>query len=341
MGGVIAALFASGFALLAAATSSGAVPATAAFGFGTGLLAMTLGMRHAFDADHIAAIDNTTRKLVGEGRSPLAVGFFFALGHSTIVLLLVILLAFGIRALGSQVQDEGSPLQLVTGVIGTTVSATFLFLIAAVNIAVTVSLVRSLRRARAGEVDEEAIEAELAKRGFLTRLFRRVGDRIDASWKMYPLGMLFGLGFDTATEVGLLVLAGASIASGLPWWAMLSLPLLFAAGMCLFDTLDGAFMNVAYRWAVAQPVRRLTYNVVVTTLSVVIALVIGALQVLSLVGERFELHGAFWDAVGAIDLTAVGFGVVGLLAVTWIVAVLVWRFARPQVSALGAGGVTR
>jgi high-affinity nickel-transport protein len=209
---------------------------TEIFGFGTGILAYTLGMRHAFDADHIAAIDNTTRKLVGEGKRPLSAGFFFSLGHSSIVFVLALLLNFGIRALDDQVRNGSSGLHTMTGIIGTGVSGTFLYLIAALNVVVLAGIVKVFREMRNGAFDDKELEEQLAKRGLMNRFLGPLARRVDTPWKMYPIGLLFGLGFDTATEIALLVLAGSAVVSGLPFYAILSLPILFAAGMCLFDT---------------------------------------------------------------------------------------------------------
>jgi high-affinity nickel-transport protein len=247
MFGFIAFLHISGAVLMYLATtghyklSDGSL-----FGWGTAALAYTLGMRHAFDADHISAIDNTTRKLMSEGKRPLAVGFFFSLGHSSVVAVLALLLNFGIKALGSQLRNDKSTLHHYTGLIGTSVSGTFLMLIALLNLIVLISIVTVFRQMRKGTYSEEELEKHLNSRGLLMRFFGPIARQIDASWKMYPLGILFGLGFDTATEIGLLVLAGSSVIAGLPWWAILSLPLFFAGGMALLDTIDGSFMNFAY-----------------------------------------------------------------------------------------------
>ncbi|HXL19060.1 MAG TPA: hypothetical protein VN961_16215, partial [Streptosporangiaceae bacterium] len=219
------------------------------FGIGIGVTAYTLGMRHAFDADHIAAIDNTTRKLVSDGKRPLSVGFFFSLGHSSVVFVLALLLNFGIRALNEQVRNSSSHLQYTTNIIGTLVSGTFLFLIAAINVVILAGILKVFRGMRSGQYDDEALEEQLNKRGLMNRILGPLARRIDTPWKMYPIGFLFGLGFDTATEVALLVLAGTAVIGGLPFYAVLSLPILFAAGMSLFDTADGCFMNFAYDWA--------------------------------------------------------------------------------------------
>jgi nickel/cobalt transporter (NiCoT) family protein len=215
------------------------------FGIGLGVTAYTLGLRHAFDADHIAAIDNTTRKLMTEGQRPMSVGFWFSLGHSSVVFLMVALLAIGIRALAGAIEDDQSTLQQITGVWGTFVSGVFLIVIGLINLAALVGIIQVFRRMRSGEYDESELEAQLDRRGFLNRILGRVTRAVTKPWHMYPVGLLFGLGFDTVTEVGLLVIAGGAAASGLPWWAILTLPVLFAAGMSLLDSIDGSFMNFA------------------------------------------------------------------------------------------------
>ncbi|WP_181449770.1 HoxN/HupN/NixA family nickel/cobalt transporter [Streptomyces cyaneus] len=295
------------------------------FGIGIGVTAYTLGMRHAFDADHIAAIDNTTRKLMGEGQRPLSVGFWFSLGHSSVVMALALLLSFGVKTLAGPLRDDGSRLHDITGLIGTTVSGAFLYLIAAINLVALAGIWKVFRRMRSGHYDEAALEEQLNKRGFMNRLLGRVTRSVTKPWHMYPLGLLFGLGFDTATEVALLVLAGSGAASGLPWYAIVCLPVLFAAGMSLLDTIDGTFMNFAYGWAFSQPVRKVYYNLTVTGLSVAVALLIGTVELLA---DRLALHGPFWSWITGLDLNTVGFVVVGLFAATWIVALLVWRIGR-------------
>jgi high-affinity nickel-transport protein len=298
------------------------------FGVGIGVTAYTLGLRHAFDADHIAAIDNTTRKLMADGRRPLSVGFFFSLGHSTIVFGLALVLGLGVKALGGQVEDDGSTLHNVSGVVGTGVSGTFLYLIAGLNLAILVGIVRVFGAMRRGRFDEAELEARLEVRGLMNRFLGRFTGAIRAPWQMYPLGMLFGLGFDTATEVGLLLIAAGAAGAGLPWYATLCLPVLFAAGMSLLDTIDGSFMNFAYGWAFSRPVRKVYYNLVVTALSVAVAFVIGSIELLSVLAERLRLEGGFWTWVSDLDLNLVGYGIVGLFVVTWAGAFAVWRLAR-------------
>ena len=299
-----------------------------AFGIGVGLTAYTLGMRHAFDADHIAAIDNTTRKLMSDGQRPLAVGFFFSLGHATVVFGLAVLLATGVRALSGPVEDDTSSLHHYTGLIGTSVSGAFLYLIALLNVIVLVGILRVFARLRHGDYDEAALEQHLDNRGLINRFLGRFTKSISKSWHVYPIGLLFGLGFDTATEIALLVLAGTSAAAGLPWYAILCLPVLFTAGMCLLDTIDGSFMNFAYGWAFSNPVRKIYYNITITGLSVAVALLIGTVELLGLFAGQLGWRGPLWDWLGGLDLNTVGFAVVGMFVLTWVVALLVWRYGR-------------
>jgi nickel/cobalt transporter (NiCoT) family protein len=320
-----------GWAMLAAALGGHYhLGKTEVFGWGTGILAYTLGMRHAFDADHIAAIDNTTRKLVHEGKRPLSVGFFFSLGHSSVVFLLAVILNFGIRGLGTQLKHSGSGLQVTTNIVGTLVSGVFLFLIAALNAVILFSIIRIFRQMRGGAYDEAALEAQLDNRGLMMRFFRPLARRVDTPWKMYPIGFLFGLGFDTATEVALLVLAGSAVVGGLPFYAILSLPILFAAGMSLFDTIDGCFMNFAYDWAFAKPVRKVFYNLTITGLSVFVAFFVGAVEILGLLAQHGHFAGGFWSFMADFNINTAGFFIVGVFVVTWAVALSVWHFGRVE-----------
>src|SRR5215831_16453087 len=331
MAATVVALHVLGWVMLAAALRGHYhITKTEVFGVGTGILAYTLGMRHAFDADHIAAIDNTTRKLVNDGKRPLSVGFFFSLGHSSIVFVMALLLNFGIRALDEQVKNDNSGLHTVTGIIGTGVSGTFLYIIALLNVIILAGIVKVFREMRAGRYNDEELEAQLDKRGLMNRFLGPIARRADASWKMYPIGLLFGLGFDTATEVALLVLAGSAVVSGLPFYAILSLPILFAAGMCLFDTIDGCFMNFAYDWAFANPVRKVYYNMTITGLSVFVALFIGTVEILGLIGQEYDLSGGFWSFMGGFDINKAGFVIVGVFVLTWAVALAVWHFGRVE-----------
>jgi high-affinity nickel-transport protein len=327
---VIAGFTCVGFFVLLALVVPGdySLGSSGAFGVGVGITAYTLGVRHAFDADHIAAIDNTTRKLMGQGQRPLTVGFFFALGHSTIVFLLGALVALGIRGIGGAVQDDGSFLHSASGVIGPTISGLFLLAIGLLNLAVLVGIVRILRRIRQGELQQEELEQELQARGLLNRLYGRATGAINKPWQMYPLGCLFGLGFDTATEVALLVIAGGAAASGLPFYAILCLPILFTAGMTLFDTIDGAFMNFAYGWAFSEPIRKVFYNLAVTALSVSVALLIGTIELSSVIADGLDLTGEPWDSISGIDQNLIGYAIVGLFVLIWAGALAVWRLGR-------------
>ena len=299
---------------------------TAVFGFGTGVLAYTLGMRHAFDADHIAAIDNTTRKLLHDGERPLSVGYYFSLGHSTIVFVLAVLLNFGIRALNGTVQNNTSALHHWMGIIGTSLSGTFLYLIGLLNLIVLLSILKVSRAMRQGRYDAAELERQLDARGLMNRLLGGYARRVDAPWKMYPIGALFGLGFDTASEVALLVLAGTAVVGGLPFYAVLALPILFAAGMCLLDTIDGCFMNFAYDWAFSRPIRKIYYNLTITGLSVFIALFIGTIEIMGLIAQETNRSGGVWDVIEKFNINRAGFVIVGIFVATWVVALAVWHF---------------
>ena len=328
---VITGLNVLGWTMLAAAAGHHYhVSKTGLFGFGTGVLAYTLGMRHAFDADHIAAIDNTTRKLVNDGQRPLSVGFFFSLGHSSIVFLLAVVLNFGIRSLNVQVGNNSSGLHKATNIVGTSVSGGFLYLIAALNLIVMIGIVKVYREMKEGRYDNAELERQLANRGMMNRFFGGYAKRIDTPWKMYPVGLLFGLGFDTATEVALLVLAGTAVAGGLPFYAILSLPILFAAGMSLFDTIDGCFMNFAYDWAFAKPLRKVFYNLTITGLSVFVAFFIGTIEILGLIGSEANLNDPFFSFFQNFDINTAGFAIVGAFVVTWVVALLYWHYGRVE-----------
>ncbi|HWK91408.1 MAG TPA: HoxN/HupN/NixA family nickel/cobalt transporter [Luteimicrobium sp.] len=311
------------------------------FTVGVGVLAYSFGLRHAFDADHIAAIDNTTRKLVSDaaalraqgrptGRRPLAVGFWFSLGHSTIVFTLALLLAVGVRALVGPLQDDGSTLHTVTGVVGPTVSGVFLWVLGILNLAALVGIVRVARAMRRGDHDEAALEEQLGRRGLLNRFLGGLTRTVRTPAGIYPVGVLFGLGFDTATEVGLLVLAGGAAAFALPFYAVLVLPVLFAAGMCLMDTVDGVLMNAAYGWAFARPARKVFYNLTITTISVLVALVVGTIELVGVLSDRFSIETGPLAWVAGIDLDHAGFVVVGLFVVCWLVALAVWRWGRVE-----------
>ena len=299
-------------------------------GVGTGVLAYTLGMRHAFDADHIAAIDNTTRKFMAEGKRPMSTGFFFSLGHSSVVFALTLILGLGVHALGGQVRNSNSGLHHYGGLIGTLVSGTFLYLIAILNLIILVGIVKLFVEMRQGRFNDAELEKHLDARGFMMRFFGRFARSVDAPWKMYPIGVLFGLGFDTATEVAFLVLAGTSVAAGLPLWALLSLPILFAAGMSLLDTIDGSFMNFAYGWAFSKPVRKVYYNIAITGLSVFVALYIGTLELMQVLAGQLNLRGGLWNYAANFNINAAGFTIVGIFVGVWAFALLYWRYGRVE-----------
>ena len=292
---------------------------------GTALLAYGFGLRHAVDADHIAAIDNVTRKLMQQGQRPVTVGFFFALGHSAVVVLTVI----GVAATPSVLSARFEQFKGVGGVVSTSVSAVFLITIATANLFILRSVWRTYRHVSAGGsyVDED-FDILLNSRGVLARLFRPVFRLVTKSWHMFPLGFLFGLGFDTATEVALLGMSATQAAQGVSIWSILVFPALFAAGMSLIDTTDGILMLGAYNWAFVKPMRNLYYNLTITLVSVVVAFLIGGIEALGLIGDQFGLPGWFWEAVGALNenFSSLGFIIIGLFIVAWIGSILVYRY---------------
>jgi len=292
---------------------------------GLGTLAYTFGLRHAFDADHIAAIDNTTRKFLQDGKRSLGVGFFFSLGHSTIVFSLAAGLAIAAKTVDSRIpalQDYG-------GTIGASVSGSFLLLIGLLNLAVLLDILAVFRRMKQGVYDAQQLEQSLQSRGLMSRFFLdRVGDRIDKSWKMYPLGVLFGLGFDTASEIGLLAIAAGVATHHVPILAVISLPIIFAAGMSLMDTADGAFMSHAYGWAFSNPIRKIYYNITVTSLSVAVALLIGTVELLQVTATKLSLNGGFWALLQDLDLGQIGYLVVAIFVAAWALSLTVWKTRR-------------
>jgi len=329
MGAAVALLHIIGFGVLILFV----VPAnyqlgTGLFGLGTGLTAYTLGLRHAFDADHIAAIDNTTRKLMADGKRPLSVGFFFSLGHSTIVFTLTLLLALGLKAVGAELADNSSALHTYGGLVGTLVSGLFLSLLGILNLVILVGILKVFRNMRRGQYDEAELEEHLANRGFMNRFLGRTMRAIRSPWQIYPVGVLFGLGFDTVTEVAFLILAGASVAAGLPWYAIMCLPVLFAAGMSLLDTIDGSFMNFAYGWAFSKPVRKVYYNITITGLSVAVALLVGGAELLSILADKLGLTGSFWTFTSELDLNTIGFLIVGIFVAVWAISLVIWKLGR-------------
>jgi len=330
MAAVVIGLHVVGFVLLLAlvAPHHYRLGASGTFAVGTGVTAYTLGLRHAFDADHISAIDNTTRKLMAEGKRPVSVGFFFSLGHSTIVFALAFLFAIGVRALDGPVANDGSTLHRVTSSVGAGVSGTFLYVIAAINVVILCGIVRVFLNMRTGRYSEAELERQLNSRGMMSCLFGRLMRTIGKPWQMYPIGVLFGLGFDTATEVALLFLAAGAAGAGLPFYAIICLPVLFAAGMSLLDTIDGSFMNFAYGWAFSKPVRKVFYNITITGLSVAVSLAIGTIELVGLLAEKLNARGSFWAWCLNVNINTLGLIIVGLFATTWVVALAVWRLGR-------------
>ena len=342
MAAVIIALHAMGFAILLGLVApehyriGGDHPV---FTVGVGVLAYTFGLRHAFDADHIAAVDNTTRKLLADNvareveglpkqRRPLSVGFWFSLGHSSIVFGLAFLLAVGVKALAAPVENGDSSLHDVTGLIGASVSGAFLWVLGILNFAVLLGILRIFRDMRTGRYDEAALEEHLSKRGLMNRFLGTLTKSVRKPWHSYPVGVLFGMGFDTATEVGLLVLAGGAAAFDLPFYAILVLPILFAAGMCLMDTVDGVFMNAAYGWAFARPVRKVFYNITITTISIVVALVIGTIELIGVLADQASITDGPLGWIADVNLDYAGYGIVGLFFLAWLVAFAVWHYGR-------------
>ena len=302
--------------------------ASGTFTIGIGVTAYTLGLRHAFDADHISAIDNTTRKLMQDGKRPLSIGFWFSLGHSTVVFALAFLISVGVRSLSGPVKNDNSGLHQVTGWVGTLVSGSFLYIIAAINLVILAGIIKVFREMKSGRYDEQQLEQQLDKRGLMNRFLGNLTKAVTKPPQMYPIGVLFGLGFDTATEVALLVIAASAGAAGLPWYAILCLPILFAAGMSLMDSIDGSFMNFAYGWAFSKPVRKVFYNITITGLSVAVALAIGTIELGGLLAQQLDLTGSFWAWFENIDINLLGFVIVGMFVITWAVAVSVWHYGH-------------
>jgi high-affinity nickel-transport protein len=298
-----------------------------AFVLSTGFLAYTFGLRHAVDADHIAAIDNVTRKLMQEGKRPVAVGLFFSLGHSTIVVALSVVIAI----VGAVLQNSFDDLKNVGGLIGTSVSALFLYLIGLINLVVLIDIFKMLRKvtkSKGGTYSEESLENFLQQRGFMNRFFGSLVRQINSSWKMYPLGVLFGLGFDTATEVGLLGISATSAGQGVPLYIILLFPLLFMAGMTLVDTTDSIMMLGAYGWAFVKPIRKLFYNFNITLVSVLVALIVGTIEVLSIIANQFNLRGPFWNEMGDLDFGVLGSIIIGVFVASWIISTIVYKVKK-------------
>jgi high-affinity nickel-transport protein len=299
-------------------------------GMGVAITAWFLGFRHAFDADHISCIDNTTRKLMADGKRPLGTGFFFSFGHSTVIVAVGVGITIAARAVFGAMVDPSSAYETAGGTIGTLLSAGFLYLIALLNLIVLAGILKVFREMRSGAYDERQLEAQLQARGLMYRFFGRFMKSINHTWQLYFVGLVFGIGFDTATEVVLLAATAYAAIQGLPYFAVLALPLLFSGGMMLFDTLDGAFMNVAYGWAFARPVRKVYYNLVITGLSIGAAFIIGTIEILGILTTEMRLRGAFWDAVANFNINVAGFCIAALFVLVWAAALIYWRFGKVE-----------
>jgi len=293
-----------------------------------GGLAYTFGLRHAFDADHIAAIDNTTRKLLQDGRKPVGVGFFFSLGHSTVVFIVAAALGLTVKWIVDGVAGNGGQLRIAGG-LGTVVSGAFLVLIGILNLVILLDIVRVYRRLKAGGYDDQSLQLDLTAGGVMSRIFGRLFRVINHSWQMYPIGFLFGLGFDTASEVAILAISAGAAAKGLPLVAVIALPLIFAAGMSLMDTADGAFMAKAYSWAFTSPIRKVFYNLTMTSLSVFVALFIGGMELMQTLIRALDLRGGVFSAIAGFDLIGrAGYLIVGVFVVAWVAALLIYKARR-------------
>jgi len=295
---------------------------------GLGGLAYTFGLRHAFDADHISAIDNATRKLLQEGKRPVAVGFFFSLGHSTVVFVIAAILGFAVKTILQSVVSGNGELRNVGGLLGTSVSGVFLVVIGLLNLVILLDILRVYRRMRRGEYDRGSLRQELVAGGLMTRIFGRLFKVVSSSWHLYPIGFLFGLGFDTASEVALLAVSAGAAANGVPFLAVISLPLIFAAGMSLMDTADGAFMSKAYSWAFSNPIRKVFYNLTVTALSVFVALFVGMVELSQILVRILNLQGGVFSFITNLDFGVLGFVIVAAFVVTWAAAFAVFKFRR-------------
>jgi len=299
-------------------------------GLGVAVTAWFLGFRHAFDADHISCIDNTTRKLMADGKRPIGSGFFFSLGHSSVVVAVGVGITFAARAVFGAVVNPDSAYETLGGTVGTVTSASFLYLIALLNLIVMAGIFKVFRGMRAGTYDEAQLEAQLQARGLMYRFFGRFMRSINHTWQLFFVGLVFGIGFDTATEVVLLAATAYAAMQALPYYAILALPLLFSGGMMLFDTLDGCFMNFAYGWAFARPLRKVYYNLVITGLSIAAAFVIGSIELLGVLTGELHLHGAFWDVVTNFNINVAGFVIAGLFGVIWAVAIAYWKLGQVE-----------
>lgn len=299
-------------------------------GIGVAVTAWFLGFRHAFDADHISCIDNTTRKLMADGKRPLGSGFFFSFGHSTVIVAVGVGITLAARAVFGAVVNPSSAYETAGGTIGTLLSAGFLYLIALLNLVVLAGIFKVFREMRQGSYDEAELEAQLQARGLMYRFFGRFMRSVNHTWQLYFVGLVFGIGFDTATEVLLLAATAYAALQGLPYFAVLALPFLFSGGMMLFDTLDGMFMNFAYGWAFARPVRKVYYNLVITALSIGAAFIVGTIEILGILTAELHLNGGFWDVMANFNINLAGFCIAGLFIAVWVAALTYWRVGNVE-----------
>ena len=299
-------------------------------GLGVAVTAWFLGFRHAFDADHISCIDNTTRKLMADGKRPLASGFFFSFGHATVVMAVGAGITVAARAVFGAVVNPSSAYETAGGTAGTLVSAAFLYLIALLNLVVLAGIFKVFREMRRGAYDEAELEVQLQARGLMYRFFGRFMRSVTHTWQLYFAGLIFGVGFDTTTEVVLLAATAYAAIQGLPYYAVLALPFLFAGGLMLLDTLDGCFMNFAYGWAFARPVRKVYYNLVITGLSIGAAFIVGTIEILGVLTRELHLNGGFWSVVATFDINTAGFCIAGMFVAVWAAALAYWRFGNVE-----------
>lgn len=332
MGAVIATLLILGWGTFALVVLPGGYLMGGQIVFGTGLAvtAFTLGLRHGFDPDHIAAIDNTTRKLISEDHPhPVSVGFWFALGHSTVVIVTVLLLAAGLNVLADQITLERSALTSIASAWGMLVSGMFLLLIGLINLVSLQGIWRVFRGMRGTQIDEPELERLLRGRGVLNRILGPVARRVDRPWKMYLVGLLFGLGFDTATTIALFVIGGTASLTA-PWYVVLVLPILFTAGMTLVDTLDGVIMHHAYAWAFAAPVRKVYYNLTITLMSIAVAFLVGTIGLSTLAAQTLQSDTGLLGWIAALEVENLGYAIVAILVLTWLLAAAYWKIAKVE-----------
>src|SRR6267143_2816304 len=294
-----------------------------------GILAFIFGLRHGVDADHIVAIDNTTRKLLQEGKRPLTVGMWFSLGHSTVVVGLIVSLILATNAVKHQVQTADSVLRSNGAIIGTAVSGIFLFLIGLINVVIVLGIYRVFTTLKQGKMNESELDNLLENRGFLNRYFKGLFKIVRKPWQIYPIGVLFGLGFDTASEIALIAITvGVGVSSAVPLWMILVLPFMFTCGMVLVDMTDGITMLTAYGWAFLRPIRKIYYNLTVTVISVAVAFAIGGIELLQVLSSELKLSGPFWKSLGALDFETMGFGIIGIFVVSWLASMAYWKYKR-------------